>query len=124
LIIKKKHPILTKEKKEKDEEDFVMDLEKKEENGNVEENNAEEQKTAGDTRASRDEGEVDYGRREFLSDRRSFLERRQSGDPAPGNERRSGNDRRVVLSQRRAPIDRRDMAFFDEFDDENKLGGE
>ena len=104
-----------------------MDLENDEnveENGNVEENNAAEKNLDGGSRASRDEGEVDYGRREFLSDRRSFEERRQSDDPPTGDERRSGSGGRVVLSLRRAPIDRRDMAFFDEFDDGETLGGE
>ncbi|MFC1541575.1 hypothetical protein ACFL50_03890 [Candidatus Latescibacterota bacterium] len=102
-----------------------MDTENNGKTGDQTENEqAPEERRGSSSGTSRDETEVDYGRRKFFHDRRSGLERRQSDAPPPGEERRSGSDRRQVLNERRAPIDRRDMAFFDEFDDEKPLGGE
>ena len=90
----------------------------------TEKSNTPEKGQPPENRRARDDSVVDYGRRKPLTDRRSGIERRQSDAPPPGEERRSGSDRRQVLYERRAPIDRRDMAFFEEFDDDTPLGGE
>ena len=52
-------------------------------------------------------------RRVFLSNRRSYIERRKRNKQYPHKNRRSGIGRRVLLSTRRGNIDRRDKAFFE-----------
>ena len=56
---------------------------------------------------------TDNDRREFLSNRRSYIERRKRYKRYPFKNRRLGIGRRVLLSNRRGYIDRRDMAFFE-----------
>ena len=52
-------------------------------------------------------------RREFLSSRRRYIERRKVTKRCSFKNRRSGYDRRVAFSDRRDYIDRRDRAFFE-----------
>ena len=54
-------------------------------------------------------------RRDFLSSRRSFIERRKRYKRYHLKNRRTGIGRRELLNDRRNPIDRRDMAFFESF---------
>ena len=57
-------------------------------------------------------------RRDYLKNRRSFIERRRSDKQYLFKNRRTGIGRRVLLSDRRKPIDRRDRAFFESFMDD------
>ena len=57
-------------------------------------------------------------RRDSLKSRRSFIERRRSDKQYLHKNRRTGIGRRVLLSDRRKPIDRRDRAFFESFTSE------